>query len=254
MDLHSLCDDLLEEREELFEVLCSVEEPWSLATPAPRWTVVDQLSHLAWFDGAATLAIADPDGFVAERHRALAAGGDIIESARLGAAERSGEEIAEWLRSAGDALVAAALAADPAVRVPWYGPSMSLASCITARIMETWAHAQDVFDALGVTREPSPRLVHIAFLGWRAIANSFTAHGLDVPSDPVRVELGDVSFGPADAANRVTGSLLDFCLVVTQRRHVADTNLAASGPVAEAWLPIAQAFAGPPGQGRSPSN
>ena len=32
---------------------------------------------------------------------------------------------------------------------PWYGPSMSARSFVTARLMETWAHGMDVADALG---------------------------------------------------------------------------------------------------------
>jgi hypothetical protein len=46
--------------------------------------------------------------------------------------------------------------------------------------------------------------------------------------------------------------LLDFCLVVTQRRHVADTALDVEGPAAVEWISIAQAFAGAPGAGRQP--
>jgi uncharacterized protein (TIGR03084 family) len=134
---------------------------------------------------------------------------------------------------------------------------MSLASFITARIMETWAHGQDVADALGVVRPPSGRLRHVAFIGARAFANSFVSHGLPVPDAPVRVELvapdGKTwAFGPADAADVVRGPALDFCLVVTQRRHPADTALSTEGPVAAEWLTIAQAFAGPAGKGRQP--
>jgi uncharacterized protein (TIGR03084 family) len=86
---------------------------------------------------------------------------------------------------------------------------------------------------------------------------SFRVHGLDPPLGPVRVELaapdgGTWTWGPADAADRVTGPAVDFCLVVTQRRHPGDTSLAVSGPGAAQWLPIAQAFAGPPGPGRRP--
>ena len=58
--------------------------------------------------------------------------------------------------------------------------------------------------------------------------------------------------GTGAAADSVTGSALDFCLVVTQRRHLADTDLVVRGPLAEEWMSIAQAFAGPPGEGRAP--
>jgi uncharacterized protein (TIGR03084 family) len=146
---------------------------------------------------------------------------------------------------------------DPGTRVPWYGPDMTLASSVTARLMETWAHGQDVADALGVSRVPTNRLRHVAFLGARAFANSYRARGLPVPETAVRIELvgpdGDRwDYGPDDAADVVRGPALDFCLVVTQRRHPADTDLESGGPVAVEWLSIAQAFAGPPGQGRRP--
>jgi uncharacterized protein (TIGR03084 family) len=136
---------------------------------------------------------------------------------------------------------------------------MSPVSMATARIMETWAHGLDVADTLGQTRPPSARLRHIAFLGHRTLGHSFLAHGRPMPTEPVRLELSGVDgqtweFGPADAANRVTGPALDFCLLVTQRRHRADLGLRAEGPVANEWLDVAQAFAGPPGAGREPSD
>ncbi len=123
--------------------------------------------------------------------------------------------------------------------------------------METWAHGQDVADALGVTREPTARLRHVAHLGVRALPYSYTVWGREVPAAPVRVELtapdgGLWTWGPEGAADRVTGPALDFCLLVTQRRHRADTAVAATGAVAQEWLEIAQAFAGPPGPGREP--
>ena len=47
----------------------------------------------------------------------------------------------------------------------------------------------------------------------------------------------------------VAGPALDFCLVVTQRGNLADTDLSISGDQAGEWMSIAQAFAGPPGPG-----
>ena len=60
------------------------------------------------------------------------------------------------------------------------------------------------------------------------------------------------TWGPADAADRVSGTALDFCLLVTQRRHRDDLALAVDGEAAQHWMAIAQAFAGPPGPGRRP--
>src|SRR3954449_678431 len=115
--------------------------------------------------------------------------------------------------------------------------------------METWAHGQDVADALGVERAPTDRLRHVAFIGARALPNSYQARGRPVPTTPVRVELqaptGETwAFGPEDAVDTVRGLALDFCLAVTQRRHIDDLDLELDGQVAVEWLSIAQAFAG----------
>jgi uncharacterized protein (TIGR03084 family) len=146
---------------------------------------------------------------------------------------------------------------DPRARVPWYGPDMGVVSFTTARLMETWAHGQDVADGLGIAREPSDRLRHVAQIGVRALPWSFAVRGRPVPAAPVRVELTlpgghRWTAGPAAAADAVRGPAVDFCLVVTQRRHPADVHLEVSGPVAGEWMEIAQAFAGPPGTGRRP--
>ncbi|HEY2576459.1 MAG TPA: hypothetical protein VGI74_09145 [Streptosporangiaceae bacterium] len=97
----------------------------------------------------------------------------------------------------------------------------------------------------------------MAHIGVAARPFSFAAHGLPIPEEKVRVELVSPGldmwlWGPPEAADRVTGSALDFCLAVTQRRHLADTSLVVAGPVATQWMSIAQAFAGPPGAGREP--
>ena len=80
---------------------------------------------------------------------------------------------------------------------------------------------------------------------------------MEVPDIQVRVELtgpsGDIwSWGPEEAEDMVKGPAEDFCLVVVQRRHVADTDLIVRGETAQQWMSIAQAYAGPPAEGRKP--
>ena len=123
--------------------------------------------------------------------------------------------------------------------------------------METWAHALDVADALGVTLEPTDRLKHVAHLGVRTRNYAYVNRGLEAPAEEFRIDLVSPSgeqwsWGPEDAAQTVTGSAYDFCLLVTQRRHRDDLDLVAVGEDADAWLDIAQAFAGPSGEGRAP--
>ncbi|MGV9501274.1 TIGR03084 family metal-binding protein [Streptomyces sp. NPDC003642] len=257
-DSTSVLDDLREESEELDRLVAGADpRRWALATPAPGWTVAHQIAHLAWTDHSALLAVTDADAFHALVEKALAAPGSFVdEGAEEGAALPPGALLARW-REGRTALAQALRAAPPKARFPWYGPPMAAASMATARLMETWAHGQDVADALGVVRPPTDRLRHVAWLGVRTRDFAFGAHGLTPPVDPFRIELrapsGDLwTYGPDDAPQRVTGPALDFCLLVTQRAHRADLALRADGLDADRWLDLAQAFAGPPGRGRPP--
>jgi uncharacterized protein (TIGR03084 family) len=133
---------------------------------------------------------------------------------------------------------------------------MSVASMATARLMETWAHGQDIVDGLHTDRTPTDRLRHIVHLGVRTRGYSFAVGGRAVPATPVRIELTlpsgtTLEYGPT-GRDRVDGTALDFCLVVTRRRHVADTGLVLTGSGAQDWLDVAQTFAGDPGPGRYP--
>ena len=128
----------------------------------------------------------------------------------------------------------------------------------SASLMETWAHGLDVTDGLRRPPSVSGRLRHVAHIGVRTSDFAFAQRGLPGPVEPFRVELaapdgGTWTWGPEDAAQRVTGPALDFCCLVTQRRHRADLALAATGPDADRWLDVAQAFAGAPGSGRPAS-
>ena len=185
--------------------------------------------------------MAAPDSFVDEGAEA----GAVLPPAELLSHWRAGrEQLQQVLRGAA-----------PGARFPWYGPPMSAASMATARLMETWAHGQDIADALGVRREPTARLRHVVRIGVRARDYAYFVRGEPAPTEEFRVELtgpdGELwTYGPEDAAQRVTGPALDFCLLVTQRAHRADLAVRAEGSDADRWLDIAQAFAGPAGRGR----
>ncbi|KAB1147251.1 TIGR03084 family protein [Streptomyces luteolifulvus] len=251
-------DELCAESEELDRLVAGLSaERWALETPAPGWTIAHQIAHLAWTDHSSLLAVTDQDAFAREVEAALTAPGDFVDKgAEEWAAKPPAQLLADW-RSGRKALEDALRAAPDGARFPWYGPPMSTASMASARLMETWAHGQDVADALGVVRTPTDRIRHITRLGVRTRDFSFGVHGLPAPFEEFRVELTAPSgelwvYGPEDAPERVTGPALDFCLLVTQRAHRADLALHAVGLEADRWLDIAQAFAGPPGTGREP--
>lgn len=260
-----LVDDLDAEHASLDALVAGLDEDgWALPTPAAGWAVRDQLSHLAFFDEAAVSAIGDPGTFREAADAALAAGGDPMAPHLKRGRAMAGAEVLAWWRAARAGLSAATRTLGPTQRVPWFGPDMGALSFVSARLMETWAHGQDVADATGMSRPPTARLRHIAHLGVKARPFSYAVRGLEAPTAPVVVQLagpggetwswdddGGTTAG-AGATDTVRGPALDFCLVVTQRRHVLDTALVVEGPVAHQWMSIAQAFAGPPGPGRPP--
>ena len=247
--LDALLVDLAAEHDALDRVLSVLpDDGWDRPTPAPGWAVRQQVSHLTYFDEQAALARVDPAAYEAGRDAALAE--RAFDTAGPYGAEPPAALLARW-RSAGVALQAAFAGADPKDRLPWYGPPMSARSFLTARLMEAWAHGVDVTDAVGAMPSASDRLQHVAHLGVVTRGWSYAVRGAEVPAADVHVALvapggGTWTWGDPDAADRIDGPALDFCLVVTQRRAAADTALVATGPAAASWLAVAQAFAGVP--------
>lgn len=247
-----LLSDLRDESDQLTEQLSGLSvEQWGRATPAASWTVGDQVTHLAFFDDATLTALRTPEKFRGFADTLMAEGMDFPDRIANNHRTLTPQAMLTWLVDSRNELLTELAAQDPKARLPWFGPDMSTASCATARLMETWAHGRDIYDALGVEPSPGPGLRSIAHLGVSTFAFSHTLHGIDIPDEPVYVELrsptGEVwSWGAPGAVNRVHGPAEDFALVVTQRRHWTETALVVEGPVAAQWLDIAQAFAGAP--------
>jgi uncharacterized protein (TIGR03084 family) len=261
MQLDEVLPDLAAESEALDRLVAGLDaQQWSRPTPAPGWSVAHQIAHLHWTDEVATLANADPDAFFARLSETLEDPQTYVDRAAAAGVAPPKELLPRW-RAGRAALAAALRAVPPGEKRPWFGPPMSPVSCATARIMETWAHGRDIAETFpDLARDhlrPTGRLRHVAHIGYRTIGHGFVSHGRPAPAEPFRVELlmpdgGHLALGPEDADNRVQGPLLDFCLLVTQRRHPADLALQATGDLANQWLTIAQAFAGPPGAKREP--
>ena len=257
--LDMVLQDLAAEGDRLDGMVADLtEDAWRTPTPAAGWDVAAQVAHLAWTDEVAVLAATDKEKWDEVVMLAIGDPDGFADTAALaGAAADPGDILGRW-RTARASLQETLRAFPAGQRLPWFGPPMSPTSMATARFMETWAHALDVAEALGVPPEPNDRIRHVAHLGVRTRDFAFGVHGLEPPSEEFGVTLVSPSeevwtWGPEDAAQTVTGSAYDFCLLVTRRRHRADTDLVAVGVDADRWLDIAQAFAGPPGEGRPPS-
>jgi uncharacterized protein (TIGR03084 family) len=254
--LEQVLADLVAEGDALEGAVAPLDEAgWRTPVPAEGWDVATTIVHLAWTDESALLAGTDKAAWDALVLRALEDPHGFVDAEAFEGAKASGVQILARWRAARAALPPMLRDYPEGQKLPWYGPPMSPTSMATARFMETWAHALDVYDALRVSRPPTDRIRHIAHLGVRTRDFAFGVHGLEPPAEAFRVELvapsGDVwTWGPEDAAQRVSGPAYDFCLRVTQRRHRDDLALVATGPDADRWLDLAQAFAGPAGTGR----
>jgi uncharacterized protein (TIGR03084 family) len=253
--LTDILDDLRAEHDDLRQVVEPVD--LALATPAEGWDVRETLTHLAAFDEEATKAATTPQLFLAGLAEVAADIDGFMDALQASRRALSRDELLDDWHAGFAAMVQAFADLEPGTKVPWYGPPMSPPSFATARLMEYWAHGQDVADAAGVTRQPTARLRHICHLGVRTRGFSYAVRGREAPPIDVRVELAAPdgatwSYGDPSAADRVSGPAEDFCLLVTQRRHRDDLALVATGPAADEWLGIAQCFAGPPGDGRPP--
>jgi uncharacterized protein (TIGR03084 family) len=255
-DAGPIVDDLGAESDELDTLVGNLpENRWRTPTPAPGWTIAHQIGHLLWTDRVALTSVTDESAFGGLlREAATDPAGFVDAAADMEALRPAGELLDDW-RTTRRRLHDELPNVPPDRKLPWFGPPMSPASMATARLMETWAHGLDVADALGARRKASVRLRSIAHLGVRTRDFAFSVHGLPPPAEPFHVELSAPDgppwlWGPVDAAQRVTGSALDFCYLVTQRRPLAELDLVAVGEDAQRWLTIAQAFAGPPGPGR----
>ncbi|GAA1563490.1 TIGR03084 family metal-binding protein [Kribbella sancticallisti] len=228
---------------------------WATPTPAEGWTIAHQIAHLAWTDEAARMAAAEPEEFKVELQKAVENPAGFVDDGAAETAALPPTELLTYWRQTRAELADALRGVPAGEKIAWFGPPMSPTSMATARLMETWAHGQDVVDALGIRREPTARLRHVAHLAVRTRDFSYLLNDRQPPSEAFHVELrgpgGELwTWGPEDAEQKVSGSALDFCLLATQRRHRADLDVQAHGAEAAEWLGIIQAFAGLPGQGR----
>lgn len=246
--------DFLEESVALHDLLGSLpERDFARATQFKGWSIDAILRHLHVWNEAAACARLDPAAFVEFRTTLSAALPRIglrgFEDERLGPAMHGSRLLAAW-RAGCERMAAAYRDADPRARVPWVGPDMSVTSAITARQMETWAHAQAIYDLLGRERIDTDRLRNVANLGVATFGWSFANRGLPAPATSVHVRLRAPSgayweWNREERDDLVAGSATEFCQVVTHTRNVADTALEVRGVVAGRWMAIAQCFAGP---------
>jgi uncharacterized protein (TIGR03084 family) len=258
VDIQEVLTDLNADCDEIDRMVAGLDDSqWQLATPAPGWTIAHQIAHLTAVFQMATMSAADPEAFKVFLTRIsddFTANVAAAMAPYLALPPR--DLLGRWQAQRAD--VTRALAAvPPGEVVPWLVRPLPPAILAMAGIMEAFAHGQDIADALGEKREATDRLKHL--VGFSVVVWDFgyQARGMTAPDAQFRFDITAPSgamwsFGPPDATQRIAGPALDFCLLVTRRRHRDDLAITATGADADAWLDIAQAYRGPAGEGRSP--
>lgn len=261
--LETLLADLKAEGDLLWNAVSGLDEAgWRQPTPAAGWDIATQVAHLLWTDEVAAVAATDKEAWDALVLQAIADPTGFVDASALEVARLKPQALLARWGTARDGLTTALRDLPDGTKMPWFGPPMSATSMATARFMETWAHALDVYETIGldaaaIRAQQTDRIRHVAHLGVRTRNFAFSVHSLEAPTEEFRIELvapsGEIwAWGPEDAAQTLVGSAYDFCLLVTQRVHRGDTDLVATGADADQWLNIAQCFAGPAGEGRGP--
>ena len=246
--------DFLAESEALSELVSGLSaEAMGRPTAFKGWTIDNVIRHLHVWNHGADLSLTDPEAFqsfYAQVGKRIAEG-SITEFETAFLDGLAGPGLVDTWRTFYREMAARFGAADPALRVKWAGPDMSVRSSITARLMETWAHGQEVYDELGVVRRNEDRIRNIVVLGNNTYGWTFHVRG-ETPPEPVpHLELTAPSgavwrYNPANDLERIAGLAEEFCQVVTQVRNIEDTALSVQGPNALNWMSKAQCFAGPP--------
>lgn len=251
--MQTLAGDFQQESEALYALIASLDDgALEQKTAFKDWTISTVVRHLHVWNQAATMSLRD-DGSFERYYRSFAeftAGG-----AKMSAFENmwidglTGRALVDAWRLGVRDTAAGFAGADPQARVKWAGPEMSVRSSMTARLMETWAHGQEVYDLLGVVRVNTDRIRSIVVLGNNTYGWTFKVRGETPPEVRPHLRLTAPSgavwlYNDPSETELIEGPADEFCQVVTQTRNIADTTLRVAGLNAANWMSKAQCFAG----------
>ena len=252
--------DFKAESDALYQLLQALnDDDLNEATQFKGWTINAILQHLHYFNYAARISLQDgPEirQLLDDLRKSQEKGESLVDYADTQLNGVKGRSLLRLWRDYYTDMAHTFREADPKQRVKWAGPDMSVLSSITARLMETWAHGQAIFDLIGVMREDRDHIKNIVVLGNNTFTWTFTNREEKVPDQKpflkLRAPSNDIwEFNDHSEHNRIEGTATEFCQVVTQTRNVRDTTLNVVGDTANKWMAVAQCFAGP---SRNPPN
>lgn len=254
--------DFQQESQALAEHLSALTDAdLATATAFKQWTLNDIIAHLHFFNQMAHYSLVDETRFADEMkklYERMAGGQSMVQATNELLDGLHGHSLLEAWQQTISEMTPQWIDADPRQRLKWVGPTMSVRSSISARLMETWAHGQAAYDLMGIERINTDRIRSVVVMGINTFGWTFKNRDEPVPASPPRVVLQAPSgtqwlfHEDASQTDSIKGSAEAFCQVVTQVRHASDTDLVVSGPTASAWMSKAQCFAGKPNDPPAP--
>ena len=228
------------------------EQDYEMPTQFKGWTFNNVIGHLHVWNYAADISLKDGDewkNFANSAMQALGSGSSMNEFEQTITKGIKGPELLSMWKEYYTDMTERFAVADPKKRVKWMGPDMSVRSSISARHMETWAHAQELYDSLGLDRINEDRIKNIVIIGNNTFKWCFTVHKKTLPSIKPYLKLISPSgaiweYNEPSEEHKIEGLAEEFCQVVTQVRNIKDVNLKLTGSIADEWMSVAQCFAG----------
>lgn len=246
-------DIFAQESERLFALIENWDEhQLAISSGFKGWSANDVLQHLHIWNEAAALSLVDDEAFKSFLKKLFSGPG--LENLRQFEDQYleglTGTKLRETWRAGYKNMAVQFAKIDPKKRLPWVGPSMSARSSVTARLMETWSHAQALYDMAAVDRIMDEEAIrNITILGVNTYGWTFAVREREAPQPMPYLELTAPSgelwkFGEASENEKISGPAAFFCQVVTQCRNIDDVGLEVVGKNAQDWMKNAQCFAG----------
>ncbi|NND73780.1 MAG: maleylpyruvate isomerase family mycothiol-dependent enzyme [Ilumatobacter sp.] len=241
--IDDVLDDVRAEYAQLESILDSLtSSQWEAPSMAPGWSVADTVLHLALTEELVVVSLERRDGGWTTRDRPL----DEVVDGHVRENSAPAPEIFGRWRAACRASLDALAAADPDRAVTWAAAPLKPRTLATTRLAEHWAHGLDITEALGIANHDTDRLRHIAWLGHATLPYAMRLADLE----PVAVcctltaPSGAVfTYGPSDATATISGEMGTFCRVGARRLPASESELATSGPDADAALAVLRNYA-----------
>ena len=139
--------DFLDESNAVYDLLSSLsDKEFDHPTQFKGWSFNDVIGHLHVWNYAADISLGDGEDWIDFSNKALKAlgsGSSMNQFERTITNNVKGKKLLEIWKDYFTEMSKRFASADPKKRVKWMGPDMSVRSSISARHMETWAHAHE---------------------------------------------------------------------------------------------------------------